>query len=116
MLKPCRACARLVRAADAACPFCGASVRDVAAPPVVRGRSTRAAAIAAVALGVAACGGATEPTNDGGTAADASVDAAKDAAPKDAAPDAPKDAGAGDVVVVPPYGVPPYGIPPTDGG
>jgi hypothetical protein len=39
-LHPCESCARHIRAAEAACPFCGVAVTDVA-PPAARGPMAR---------------------------------------------------------------------------
>lgn len=58
MLQPCAECNRLVRATDAACPFCTAAMRPtvIAAGPLVR--RARAAVFATAALSAAT----THPT------------------------------------------------------
>lgn len=106
MLTPCLSCSRLVRGAEARCPFCKCAFAAGHAAPIVRRRLTRAAAIAAVAAMGVACGGTVAPAGDAG--ADAST---PDATAKDARADAPPDADFIDQIAVPPYGVPP-----TDGG
>lgn len=109
MLKPCLGCARLVRGAETACPFCGRAITVSPLPVFAPRRLKRAAAIAAVAA-ITACGGETQPTPDAG---DASIDApVKDSATKDVIPDAPNDGGTTQDVIA----VPPYGVPPGDGG
>lgn len=126
MLAPCTDCARLVRSADVACPFCGSEALRVR-PAGLRGRMSRAARLAGVAAIGVACGGSTDPTpSDGGAdvvsvdaayggpfdagkdAADASTADASDAAPTDAA-DASEDAKP-DVPIFPPYGQAPLGM------
>lgn len=112
-LTACTRCTRLVRRADAACPFCGTAVTH---PPVVAAsgpprRLHRAALLGAAAV-AAACGGSEVPqpaygaplyggvfVDSGADASDAGADAA-DAA-KDATPDAVMGA---------------YGLPPMDAG
>jgi len=107
MLKPCLSCSRLVRGVETVCPFCGRAILSSSVPVFGRRRMTRAASMAAVAAIGVACGGATEPASDAGSA-DSAV---KDSSAKDAAADAPADAGFQDVI-----SVPPYGVPPGDGG
>lgn len=54
MLKPCVGCRRLVRQEDRECPFCRAEARD-GAPAMPLARAARAAMIASVMIGGAAC-------------------------------------------------------------
>jgi hypothetical protein len=65
-LTPCTHCLRHVRASDANCPFCGASVAPSAAPPVPLGRLSRAGLVA-FGLAVAASSQASCARNDGAT-------------------------------------------------
>ncbi len=81
---PCPACARHVKEGDGACPFCGASVARSLAPPVVLGRMSRAALLAASAAGALALadcssssgtplyGGSSPPQEAGGPTNDGS--------------------------------------------
>jgi hypothetical protein len=94
-----------VRAGDAACPFCGASIAAATIAASPRRRLSRSA-ILAVATSVTACGGTTTPGPD--VSRDGAADAPRaDAEPiEDAAGETPDDVGI----------APPYGIPPTDGG
>lgn len=106
-LVPCRGCARHVLAAEAACPFCGASL---GAPDALRRadlprRPTRAMLFTfGAVLSTAACG-STVPGNgnDGGSDVPTVTDAgdARDAGPREAGP--PDDDGG----PMPEYGAPP---------
>jgi hypothetical protein len=95
-LAPCPGCHRHVRAAEGACPFCGATLVVAHTVPSATTRLARGAMFV-FASSIAACGASTEPepvTADTGAAADSRTDALLD------------------------YGniAPPYGIPPTDSG
>lgn len=91
-LTPCSSCARLVRIADAACPFCGAAIERTDASSAVAKHLSRAAMlVGAAAIGVA-CGGVSEPVYGAPVPPDAAADAS---------PDGP---------------VAMYGGPPVDGG
>lgn len=129
-LVPCKGCARHVLAEEAACPFCGASLR---APDALRRadlpkRPTRAMLFTfGAVLSTAACGSTVVGNgNDGGgsdvqtvTDTGPSTDRGN---PSDTGTDTgvfPSDTGMGDdVTVAPPYGVPPKdaGPPDDDGG
>ncbi|HRH00347.1 MAG TPA: hypothetical protein PLR99_29085 [Polyangiaceae bacterium] len=130
-LRLCSGCSRHVRAADAACPFCGDAGRGAVPSPV--SRATRAAMVfggAAMVTTAVACSSATPLY--GAPAPDASADTGADASPAplygavpppDASPDAspaplygavpPPDAGddaapdASDASPAPLYGLPP---------
>src|SRR5450631_2705655 len=98
----CGACARHVRTADAACPFCGATSARRDTPRLPRRRS-RSAMIGAAAVALA-CGGSS-PGDDGGTDAKddgiQSLDAAYGGPPFDSGTDSLQGA---------------YGGPPVDAG
>lgn len=65
-LMACPDCARHVRAGEAQCPFCSASLEGVAPPPRrrARGRLTRLALVAGVALAGTACGPSSSVPDD----------------------------------------------------
>lgn len=111
-LLPCPGCARHVRAGEAQCPFCLASIGDATAPapptPIARlGRSATFAFGAAVAATIQVTG-CSSPTTPGGT--DSGI--REDAGAVDAQM-AESDAGAEPVDGGP---APLYGGPPTDSG
>lgn len=104
-LSPCATCTRLVRSADAACPFCGAAVSHPAPVPAGPPRRLHRAALLGAAAVAAACGGTVSQPVYGAPAygavfVDSGTDAAKDAAADDG-PDAVMGA---------------YGLPPMDAG
>jgi hypothetical protein len=130
----CPACSRHVRATEASCPFCAASLAGRQPPPprvAPAERLSRSAvfALGAVAVGVAACGDRTDLATagvDASTDSPASATDATDATdasdatdtsdvlvlappPEAGLPDvaAPFDSGFGDVNVAVPYGIPP---------
>ena len=78
-LTPCTSCARLVRAADAACPFCRAAIAalPVSGSPVSKHLSRAAMLVGAAAIGVA-CGGTSQPVY-GSPVVDSGVDGSDDA-------------------------------------
>ncbi len=109
-LTPCTACTRLVRRADAECPFCGSAVVHPPAVAPIPRRLHRAALLGAATV-VAACGSAQPAYGAplyGGVFVDSGTDAG-DAGPADAATDAPADAGPDAVMGA-------YGLPPMDSG
>jgi hypothetical protein len=104
-LTPCPSCARHVRVAESACPFCRAalpaSLRGIKSPEAPRSRLSRAAMFALTAAGAAAttaCGGMTQAMY--GTAIIDDLDGSSDAM---------------EVQGQPHYGAPAEGEP-TDGG
>ena len=131
-LVPCKGCARHVLAEEAACPFCGASLR---APDALRRadlpkRPTRAMLFTfGAVLSTAACGSTVVGNGNDGGGSD--VQTVTDTGPSTDRGNAsdqgnptdtgvfPSDRGMGDdVTVAPPYGVPPKdaGPPDDDGG
>jgi hypothetical protein len=76
-LIPCAACSRHVKASDAECPFCRASMLTVSAPATTPYR--RMAAAAAVAAGVVALTGCG--SSSGGSASGDDASTADDASP-----------------------------------
>lgn len=132
-LFPCSSCARHVRIADAACPFCGTALPADAAARVVpavpaRRRLDRAATFAfATTLVAAACGGSTSDAQSGVDAGKADSAVQGDAATKSDAFDndsgtvqaaygAPFDAALADAKNDVGNVQPPYGLPPMDAG
>ena len=106
-LSPCATCTRLVRSADAACPFCGATVVHPAPRAASPPRRLHRAALLGAAAVAAACGSEVSQPVYGAPAygaifVDSGTDAGKDAGPDaHAAPDAVMGA---------------YGLPPMDSG
>ena len=106
-LAPCPSCSRHVKTTEPSCPFCKATIAELAAAPVpfVQRRMTRAAAYAfSASLAVAGCSGTTTSTGDGGTSEGGANDGG--------ANDGPSDEGN----IQPPYGAPAYGAVPVDAG
>ena len=111
-LTPCTSCARLVRVADAACPFCGTAVHGLdTGTPVAKHISRAAMLVGAAAIGVA-CSTSSTPVY-GSPVVDSGIDGSTDASSDgpiamyggppvdsglDAAPDSPVAA----------YGGPPF--------
>jgi hypothetical protein len=83
-LQPCPSCAQHLRTTETVCPFCDAALPPgwgVCAQPAARGRPMSRAALLFVSATVAtSCGGTTasQPTDDGGRAADGGHEAATD--------------------------------------
>ena len=77
-LIPCAACSRHVKASDAECPFCRASMLAVSAPATAPyRRMTAAAAVAAGVVAITGCSsssdGSRAPGDDASTGGDSSV-------------------------------------------
>lgn len=123
-LVPCPSCARHVRAAESACPFCATSLpSDLAAravPPAPRRLERLAAFTFAATVAATACGGKSETPGeesvDGGTSSSSSSSSSSSGS---------SGASSGSSGVAPPYGLPPedgggpaalYGAPAPDGG
>lgn len=113
-LVSCASCHRHVRVADAACPFCGASVVGIEPVhrPLRRGRGlTRSAILLGTVLGAAACGGGSsaEPSAEdtsGGEEASENADATDTTGDEDAdaTPEAAPEEDPGGPVAM--YGAP----------
>ncbi len=125
-LAPCSACNRHGRISEGACPFCGAALSRVAAPPLPNRRMSRAALVAfgaTVATGMVATGcgsdddgggsggsgtGATSGSGGGGTGGAATGGQGGTAGTAGTA----GNAGGGGIGAAGPL----YGLPPPDGG
>lgn len=121
-LAPCPSCARHVRRAETACPFCGTALSlapSASRLPTERlGRAAIFAFGAAMATSVAACSTSTTQGTDAATAPDAGgVDASpEDAASPDGGATTSPDAASPDAGVFPPYGTPPFDSGADDAG
>jgi hypothetical protein len=125
-LHPCPSCARHVKKAESACPFCGAAIALAGVAPRARptqrmGRAATFAFSAAVGMSVTACGGTT-PGPDANTSIDSGVSPLYGGPPDDAGSDGglvamyggpPVDSGVGVDSGGP---APAYGAPPDDAG
>lgn len=113
-LRPCTACARLVR--EARCPFCDGLARPVAARAAATGRWPRAVLIAGAAASVSVAGacGAPQVSMYGGPPV--VQDDASAPPPQPSATTAPSaSAPEPNPVTAPAYGFPPAPIPSTRG-
>jgi hypothetical protein len=138
-LSPCTECNRHGRVSEGACPFCGATLSSVAAPPVPNRRMSRAALVAfgaTVATGMVATGCSSD--DDGGGSGGSGATAGSGGGGTGGAATGGQGGSAGTAgnagvgAAGPLYGLPPldggagqggsaganslYGGPPTDGG
>lgn len=101
-LAPCPHCHRHVRVSEAACPFCGAHIGEVAVarPPVVPSRTLGRAAIFAFGSAIATSAPGCYLSHERGAGPIDTVDASQ----------AEADTGSG---IAPPYGAPPIDASPA---
>ena len=107
MLRPCTACTRHVRAEEAVCPFCAATIEAAPSAATNLGlrlpRAARAALGAAAVVAIAGCGGSSTQTQDAsGSGAGAGATSSASATAADTSKPPPDD-----INMAKPYGAPP---------